>query len=86
MNIQEEFVKLQKKMTELSEGVKRMLSDYSDGLHKTSTDRIDTQAGGISDLGDAVGDSTAGMDDLATTIADLVERVSALEQKEASNG
>ena len=26
------------------------------------------------------------LDDLATTIADLVERVSALEQKEASNG
>lgn len=83
MNIQEEFVKLQKKMAELSEGVKRMLSDYSDGLHKTSTDRLDTQAGGISDLGDAAGDSAVAIDDLAATVAELVEKVSALEEKEA---
>ena len=68
------------------EDLNRRICDMTGGMHKTSTDRLDTQAGGISELGDAVGDSTAGMDDLATTIADLVERVSALEQKEASNG
>lgn len=65
------------------EDLNRRLCDMTSGMHKTSTDRLDTQAGGISDLGDAAGDSAGAIDDLAATVAELVEKVSALEEKEA---
>lgn len=65
------------------EDLNRRICDMTGGMHKTSTDRLDTQTGGISDLGDAVGDSAGAIDDLAATVAELVERVSALEEKEA---
>lgn len=65
------------------EDLNRRICDMTGGMHKTSTDRLDTQAGGISDLGDAAGDSAGAIDDLAATVAELVERVSALEEKEA---
>ena len=65
------------------EDLNRRICDMTGGMHKTSTDRLDTQAGGISDLGDAAGDSAVAIDDLAATVAELVEKVSALEEKEA---
>ena len=65
------------------EDLNRRICDMTGGMHKTSTDRLDTQAGGISDLGDAAGDSAGAIDDLAATVAELVEKVSALEEKEA---
>ena len=65
------------------EDLNRRICDMTGGMHKDSTDRLDTQAGGISDLGDAAGDSAGAIDDLAATVAELVEKVSALEEKEA---
>lgn len=65
------------------EDLNRRICDMTGGMHKTSTDRLDTQAGGISDLGDAAGDSAGAIDDLAATVAELIEKVSALEEKEA---
>ena len=65
------------------EDLNRRICDMAGGMRKTSTDRLDTQAGGISDLGDAAGDSAGAIDDLAATVAELVEKVSALEEKEA---
>ena len=65
------------------EDLNRRICDMTGGMHKTSTDRLNTQAGGISDLGDAVGDSAGAIDALAATVAELVEKVSALEEKEA---
>lgn len=65
------------------EDLNRRICDMTGGMHKTSTDRLDTQAGGINDLGDAAGDSAGAIDDLAATVAELIEKVSALEEKEA---
>ena len=78
-----EVVKSFKAIGDRLEDLNRRICDMTGGMHKTSTDRLDTQAGGISDLGDATGDSAGAIDDLAATVAELVEKVSALEEKEA---
>ena len=78
-----EVLKSFKAIGDRLEDLNRRICDMTGGMHKTSTDRLDTQAGGISDLGDAAGDSAVAIDDLAATVAELVEKVSALEEKEA---
>lgn len=78
-----EVLKSFKAIGDRLEDLNRRICDMTGGMHKTSTDRLDTQAGGISDLGDAAGDSAGAIDDLAATVAELVEKVSALEEKEA---
>lgn len=78
-----EVLKSFKTIGDRLEDLNRRICDMTGGMHKTSTDRLDTQAGGISDLGDAAGDSAGAIDDLAATVAELVEKVSALEEKEA---
>ena len=78
-----EILKSFKAIGDRLEDLNRRICDMTGGMHKTSTDRLDIQAGGISDLGDAAGDSAGAIDDLAATVAELVEKVSALEEKEA---
>ena len=78
-----EVLKSFKAIGDRLEDLNRRICDMTGGMHKTSTDRLDTQAGGISDLGDAAGDSAVAIDDLAATVAELVKKVSALEEKEA---
>ena len=78
-----EILKSFKAIGDRLEDLNRRICDMTGGMHKTSTDRLDTQASGISDLGDATGDSAGAIDDLAATVAELVEKVSALEEKEA---
>lgn len=55
------------------------LNEYTDGIHKVSTDSIGDNAGGVDELGQVVSDLAASTDDLATVVSSLDERITALE-------
>lgn len=55
------------------------LNEYTDGIHKVSTDGIGDNAGGVDELGQVVSDLAASTDDLATVVSALDERVKTLE-------
>ena len=67
----------------------REFGGFYDDLHKTSTDGIETNSGGVDELGEIVSDSSGATDELASILSDLTaaidelgKTVSALSEKE----
>lgn len=74
-----------KQIVEKTESIKRMLSDFSDSLHKESTEAIADNTSALVDLGDVTegnnSDSESAMAELADMVASIDERIAALEAK-----
>ena len=81
----ESLVKFWKQIVEKTESVKKMLSDFSDGLHKVSTEAIADNSEALCDLGDAsegnADDANSALAELADMVASIDERITALEAK-----
>lgn len=81
----ESLVKFWKQIIEKTESIKKMLSDFSDGLHKVSTEAIADNTNALVDLGDVTegnnSDSESALAELADMITALDERITALEAK-----
>lgn len=81
----ESLVKFWKQIVEKTESIKKMLSDFSDDLHKVSTEAIADNTTALVDLGDVTegnnSDSESALAELADMITALDERITALEAK-----
>lgn len=73
-------IKIMKYVDERCEAAKRTGSDYSSTIHKGSSDRIDTNIGGIDDVGRVLSDLTQAVSDLAEQVSSLSESVEGKEK------
>lgn len=61
----------------------RRLNEYTDAIHKDSTEGIGDNTGGLDEIGQIVSDLATSMDDLGNVVTALEDRVTALEGEKA---
>lgn len=72
-------IQLMKYADDRCQSAKKDCSDLTDNVHQQSTDSINTNIGGLDDLGEAVSTLTQAVSDLGEQVASLSKK---LEEKE----
>lgn len=64
---------------ELAQRACQSINEYADSIHKGSTENISVNAGALDEIGQAISDLSDSIDDIASTVSSLDERLNKLE-------
>lgn len=81
----EEVYKALGEVKEQFNDLSRRIDNYFADRHAESISNSETNSGGIDELGEMASTQVGSIDELATLVSDLTERVTALENKNTEN-
>lgn len=81
----EEMFKALGEVKEQFNDLSRRIDNYFTDRHAESISNSETNGGGIDELGEMASTQVGSIDELATLVSDLTERVAALESKNTEN-